>query len=295
MPRIPAGPCQTAYIDAMTASRLCAVQMFDVALSRRMCCSRVWSAMRNAGAPRRSFETPMIRPGKLRLYWSRAAKNAACGPPYPMGTPNRCELPTATSAPMAPGDFNKASAMGSVATTVAIERDRSAEISSSTSSTVPSASGTWSMAPKTPSHSSSHTRRGATTTSTPMYCARVRTTSSVCGHTLSSTKYFAAPARSTSFGREANSIAIASAAAVPSSSSDAFATSMPVRSQTRVWKFNNASRRPCAISAWYGVYAVYQPGFSSTFRRITEGTSTGWYPMPMYVFITRFCAANSRT
>ena len=31
----------TAYIDAITASRTCAVQMFDVAFSRRMCCSRV--------------------------------------------------------------------------------------------------------------------------------------------------------------------------------------------------------------------------------------------------------------
>lgn len=28
---------------------------------------------------------------------------------------------------------------------------------------------------------------------------------------------------------------------------------------------------PCAISAWYGVYCVYQPGFSSTLRRMTAG------------------------
>ena len=39
------------------------------------------------------------------------------------------------------------------------------------------------------------------------------------------------------------------AAAVASSSSDAFAISMPVRSMIMVWKFNRASRRPCAISA----------------------------------------------
>ena len=74
---------------------------------------------------------------------------------------------------------------------------------------------------------------------------------------------------------------MASAAAVPSSRSDAFATSIPVKSMTMVWKFNKASKRPCAISAWYGVYAVYHPGFSNTFRRITLGTSVGWYPMPM--------------
>ena len=56
-----------------------------------------------------------------------------------------------------------------------------------------------------------------------------------------------------------------------SSSSDAFAIGIPVRSLTIVWKFSSDSSRPCAISAWYGVYGVYQPGFSMTFRRITAG------------------------
>ncbi len=36
----------------------------------------------------------------------------------------------------------------------------------------------------------------------------------------------------------------------PSSSSEALAIGRPVRSQTMVWKFTSASRRPCAISAW---------------------------------------------
>ena len=49
------------------------------------------------------------------------------------------------------------------------------------------------------------------------------------------------------------SIVMASAAAVGSSRSDAFATGMPVRSATSVWNVRSASRRPCAISAWYGV------------------------------------------
>ena len=40
------------------------VQMLEVALSRRMCCSRVCSAMRKACLPRRSIDTPMMRPGK---------------------------------------------------------------------------------------------------------------------------------------------------------------------------------------------------------------------------------------
>ena len=53
---------------------------------------------------------------------------------------------------------------------------------------------------------------------------------------------------------------MASAAAVPSSSREAFAISNPVRSATIVWKFRRTSRRPCEISDWYGVYCVYQPG-----------------------------------
>ena len=44
--RSPSGPWYTAYIAATTANSTCAVQMFEVALSRRMCCSRVCSARR---------------------------------------------------------------------------------------------------------------------------------------------------------------------------------------------------------------------------------------------------------
>ena len=46
---------------------------------------------------------------------------------------------------------------------------------------------------------------------------------------------------------------IASAAAVASSSRDAFAISRPVRSLIMVWKFSSASSLPCEISGWYGV------------------------------------------
>jgi hypothetical protein len=63
----------------------------------------------------------------------------------------------------------------------------------------------------------------------------------------------------------------ASAAAVPSSSSEAFATGSPVRSMTIVWKLSSASSRPWEISGWYGVYWVYQPGFWKTFRRSPAG------------------------
>lgn len=41
--------------------------MFEVAFSRRMCCSRVCSASRYAGAPSASTETPTRRPGRERF------------------------------------------------------------------------------------------------------------------------------------------------------------------------------------------------------------------------------------
>ena len=43
---------------------------------------------------------------------------------------------------------------------------------------------------------------------------------------------------------------MASAAAVASSSMEALAMSMPVRSVTMVWKLTSASMRPWEISAW---------------------------------------------
>ena len=45
-----------------------------------------------------------------------------------------------------------------------------------------------------------------------------------------------------------------------------------------VWKLSSASSRPCEISGWYGVYAVYQAGFSSTLRWITGGVIVSEYP-----------------
>ena len=69
---------------------------------------------------------------------------------------------------------------------------------------------------------------------------------------------------------------IASAAAVASSSSDELATGRPVRSSIIVWKLSSASRRPCEISAWYGVYCVYQPGFSRMLRWMTFGVTQSW-------------------
>ena len=70
--------------------------------------------------------------------------------------------------------------------------------------------------------------------------------------------------------------AMASAPAVASSSNDALANSLPVRSAIIVWKFSSASRRPWEISGWYGVYAVYQAGFSRMLRVMGAGVTVLW-------------------
>ena len=102
----------------MLASSTCAVQMFDVAFSRRMCCSRVCSARRSAGPPGGvgADADDAARAGRgPRARW--AAMNAACGPPKPIGTPKRCAEPTAMSAPSWPGGVVSTHASRSVATT----------------------------------------------------------------------------------------------------------------------------------------------------------------------------------
>ena len=47
-------------------NRAWAVQMLEVALSLRMCCSLVCIAILRAGLPLESTDTPMMRPGILR-------------------------------------------------------------------------------------------------------------------------------------------------------------------------------------------------------------------------------------
>ena len=103
----------------------------------------------------------------------------------------------------------------------------------------------------------------------PSGSALVASTASVCGRQSAS-------ARNTlPLPRARRASVIASAAAVASSSIDAPATGSAVRSSIMVWKLSSASSLPCEISGWYGVYAVYQAGFSSTLRRMTAGV---WVP-----------------
>ena len=105
--------------------------------------------------------------------------------------------------------------------------------------------GRLNRAPKQPPASSS---TSPTTTSMPIGSARVRSTAIVCGWVS-----WCTTKRADGTFASRRAIAIASAAAVASSSSEAFVTASPVSSVTIVWKLSSASSRPWLISAWYGV------------------------------------------
>ena len=100
----------------MTANNTWDVHILLVAFSRRICCSRVCSTILKAFFPLLSFETPMTLPGTCLIKSFLVAKKAACGPPYPIGTPNRCEFPRTISAPISPGGFKMAKLNKSEAT-----------------------------------------------------------------------------------------------------------------------------------------------------------------------------------
>ena len=85
-------------------------------------------------------------------------------------------------------------------------------------------------------------------TAMPSGSARVCSSSSVCGWVSPETRKVFDFDFAERFAR-----VMPSAAAVASSSREALAISMPVRSAHMVWKLISASMRPCEISAWYGV------------------------------------------
>ena len=242
------------------------MQMLLVARSRRMCCSRVWRARRKPTLPEESRETPTTRPGVRRACAAVVARNAAWGPPPPMGIPKRWVEPIATSAPKAPGGSSMVSASRSVATTVRAPAWWTFSTSGRHSRIRPRVSGYWTMTPETSFGICTWgSLRSRTSRRMPAARARVSITASVCGWSQRSARKVVRPFP------ERWHIAIASAAAVASSSSEAPATGKPVMSPTRVWKLSRISSRPCEISDWYGVYWVYQPGSSRMFRRMTGG------------------------
>ena len=212
-----------------------------------MCCSRVCNARRRAGAPTASWLTPTMRPGMARRKFSRVAKNAACGPPNPIGTPKRWALPATTSAPISPGGVSKANDSRSAATIASAPASCAALISARKSRRAPVVPGYCSTTAKGQAARMAAVSPGATSTRRhPTGVARVCSTARVCGCRSTATAMTALP-----LPRLAPSaMATPSATAVASSSSEALATGSPVRSAITVWKFSNASSRPCEISDW---------------------------------------------
>ena len=169
--------------------------------------------------------TPMMRPATERLCSSRVAKKAACGPPKPIGMPKRCDEPSAMSAPISPGDLSRTSAIRSEATAVTPPRDLTAAIGPERSVISPASLGYWKRAPKT---SSSPASCGVPKTSSkPKNPERVFSTSMLCG-----SRRHRRRSDWTSTCSRAAPWSWPSAAAVASSSSEALASSRPVRSIT---------------------------------------------------------------
>ena len=229
----------------MLASSTCAVQMFDVAFSRRMCCSRVCRASRSAGRPAVSVLTPTSRPGRARAADSWAAMKAACGPPKPIGTPNRCADPTATSAPRAPGDAPSTQYSGSVATIASPPAactvdDRPAPVGDRT--------GRRRQAEQRAEHRAVGERLGQVVdvADDELDADRLGAGGEHGERLRVGVVVDEEPRAGDADSRRA--IAIASAAAVASSSSEALATGSPVSSLIIVWKLSSASSRPWLIS-----------------------------------------------
>ena len=158
-------------------------------------------------------------------------------------------MPTTTSAPNLPGASNFTKLNISAATATFIWLSFAFLMNDFISLTNPSLPGYWSIAPKN-SDEKSKVSSLPTTNSTPIGFALVCKRDKVWGKIASETKNLLTLFFFWSLSLTANNKLIASAAAVLSSKRDALASSIPVRSVTIVWKFNNASKRPWAISAW---------------------------------------------
>ena len=136
---------------AMFASSACAVQMFDVAFSRRMCCSRVCSAIRYAVLPCASTDTPMIRPGAWRTWTVRAWRRtprAARRSPSGRRSAGRCRR--RRRRPSRPGGVKIVSASRSVATATRTPASCARPMNARRSCTRPASSGVCTSAPNIP-------------------------------------------------------------------------------------------------------------------------------------------------
>ena len=235
-------------MPAMIASSTWAVQMLLVAFSRRMCCSRVWRARRKAGLPWASLRDADDAAGHLAGVFGlggheggvRAAEahrdaEALGGADGDVRAEFAGRLDEREREQVGGDDDQGAGGVGLRRLSARSRRcgRRCRDIARGR-------------------------RRGRslevvgfgcgspTTTSMPSDSARVRDDGDGLRMAVVGDEEALRARRSTRRWH----MAIASAAAVASSSSEALARGRPVRSATIVWKLSSASRRPWEISAW---------------------------------------------
>ena len=244
----PSGPWYTAYIDATTASSTCAVQMLLVAFSRRMCCSRRLQREPQRDVPgivsRHTDEATRQRARVRRLRRDepgvRAAEAERDAEPL-------CRSDDDVRALFARGrDEAAGEEVGRDHRRARRRPARGLDERASGPGSRPSSTGSARARRTARRHRAIRAAASPTSTTMPSGSARVCTTAIVCGWQPASTTNRS----EAEDGASRRAIAIASAAAVGSSRSEAFASSIPVRSLTIVWKLSNASSRPCEISGW---------------------------------------------
>ena len=116
--RKPAPPRSVICAVNANAHRPELVQILDVALSRRICCSRVDRVNTKPRLPSLSTVSPHRRPGICRTNFCRVANKPTYGPPKFRPLPIDCPSPTTMSAPISPGARNRPSDTISVTATI---------------------------------------------------------------------------------------------------------------------------------------------------------------------------------
>ena len=117
--RKPALPSSSGRPSTASAISPWLVQMFDVARSRRMCCSRV-GERQHVAAPSVAVDRLADEPARHVAHVAARAsrRGRRPGPPYDSGTPRLCPSPTAMSAPQRPGGAQRCRAPAAPASRV---------------------------------------------------------------------------------------------------------------------------------------------------------------------------------
>ena len=234
----------------MMASSTWAVQMFDVAFSRRMCCSRVCRARRSAGRPvgvdGHADEPAGQGPGERRRGWPGSRRGARRSPSARRSagpSRRRCRRPRS------PGGRAAAAPAGRRRPRRGRRRRAPRRSRRERRRAQPARRARATGPARRTRPSGSRRVRGRRPR------ARCRAARPGCAPRRWSGDGSRRRRRTSSPGwlrQPAGTCVMASAAAVASSSIEALARSRPVRSATIVWKLRSASSRPWLISGWYG-------------------------------------------